>query len=97
MHEKTQLARRDRDAVAGRAADQPARRITITPPVDVFEDSQSVTLWDDLPGVTMERLEVKIHDGTLYIEAGAVVSTPPPGWACNMLKWGNRALRGRSR
>jgi HSP20 family protein len=46
MHEKTQLARRDRDAVAGRAADQPARRITITPPVDVFEDSQSVTLWE---------------------------------------------------
>jgi HSP20 family protein len=81
MHEKTQLARRDRDAVAGRAADPPARRITMTPPVDVFGDSQWVTLWGDLPGVTMERLEVKFHDGTLYIEADAVVPTHRAGLA----------------
>ena len=44
--------------------------------MDIFENSQGVTLWADLPGVTKDRLDVKVHDGTLYIEAQAVVPTP---------------------
>jgi HSP20 family protein len=76
MNEKTQLAERDQDALARRENDQAARRMTITPAVDVFEDSQCVTLWADLPGVSKDKLEVKVHDGNLYIEAEAVVPTP---------------------
>jgi hypothetical protein len=49
MNEKTKLAERDQDALAGRENDQAARRMTITPAVDVFEDSRCVTLWADLP------------------------------------------------
>jgi HSP20 family protein len=75
MNDKTQLAERDRKAIAG-VGDQPTRRMTLTPAVDVVEDSQGITLWADLPGVTTDKLDVKVHDGNLYIEAEAVVPTP---------------------
>jgi HSP20 family molecular chaperone IbpA len=76
MNDTTELATKDETAVGRREDDQSQRRITLTPPVDIFEDSQGVTLWADLPGVTKERLDVKVHDGNLYIEAEAVVPTP---------------------
>ncbi|MFM0125845.1 Hsp20/alpha crystallin family protein [Paraburkholderia sp. RL18-101-BIB-B] len=76
MNDRTQVAERDQKSAARREADQPSRRMTLTPAVDVFEDSQGITLWADLPGVTKDKLEVKVHDGNLYIEAEAVVPTP---------------------
>jgi HSP20 family molecular chaperone IbpA len=76
MNDRTQVAERDQKPVARREGDPPARRMTITPAVDVFEDSQGITLWADLPGVTKDKLDVKVHDGNLYIEAEAVVPTP---------------------
>ncbi|HEX7747460.1 MAG TPA: Hsp20/alpha crystallin family protein [Bordetella sp.] len=75
MNDTTELARKDETA-ALREGDPAQRRITLMPPVDIFENSQGVTLWADLPGVTKDRLDVKVHDGTLYIEAQAVVPTP---------------------
>jgi HSP20 family protein len=50
--------------------------MTLTPAVDIVEDSQGITLWADLPGVKKEKLDVKVHDGNLSIEAEAVVPTP---------------------
>ena len=76
MNDTTELARKDESAVTRREDDQAQRRITLLPPVDIFENSQGVTLWADLPGVTKDRLDVKVHDGNLYIEAEAVVPTP---------------------
>lgn len=76
MNDRTQVAERDPKAVARREGEQAARRMTLTPAVDVFEDSQGITLWADLPGVTKDKLDVKVHDGSLYIEAEAVVPTP---------------------
>jgi HSP20 family protein len=76
MNDRTQVAERDRQTAARREGEQPARRMTLTPAVDVFEDSQGITLWADLPGVTKDRLEVRVHDGNLYIEAEAIVPTP---------------------
>ena len=80
MNDTTQLAaradERGQTAVAHREGDQAGRRVTLTPAVDVFENSQGVTLWADLPGVTKDRLDVKVHDGNLYIEAEATVPTP---------------------
>ena len=76
MNERTQVAGRDQKSVSRREGDQPARRMTLTPAVDVFEDSQGITLWADLPGVTKDKLDVKVHDGNLYIEAEAVIPTP---------------------
>ncbi|RQS21418.1 Hsp20/alpha crystallin family protein [Burkholderia sp. Bp8998] len=76
MTDTTQLAERGQSAVARRDTEQATRRITLTPPVDIYEDSQGVTLWADLPGVTKDKLDVKVHDSSLSIEAEAVVPTP---------------------
>ena len=76
MNEKTQLTGRDQNAVSRNASGRAAPRATLTPAVDVFEDSHGITLWADMPGVTKETLDVKVHDGNLYIEAEAAVPTP---------------------
>ncbi|HEM7874488.1 Hsp20/alpha crystallin family protein [Burkholderia contaminans] len=76
MKDTTQMTERDSSAVARRETEQPVRRMTLVPAVDVYEDSQGVTLWADLPGVTKDKLDVKVHDSSLMIEAEAVVPTP---------------------
>ncbi|MEM5436083.1 Hsp20/alpha crystallin family protein [Paraburkholderia diazotrophica] len=77
MNDNTQLAQRDQNAVTHAEADEAHRRVTLTPAVDIFEDSHSVTLLADLPGVSKEKLDVKVHDGNLTIEAESVVPVPP--------------------
>ncbi|KAI3606220.1 Molecular chaperone (small heat shock protein) [Cupriavidus necator H850] len=52
------------------------RRGTIVPAVDVFEDQTGITVVADLPGVSKDRLDVKVQDGNLVIEAQASVPTP---------------------
>lgn len=76
MNDTTELAKKDQMATARREIDQSQRQITLTPSVDIFENSQGITLWADLPGVTREQLDLKVHDGNLYIEAEAALSTP---------------------
>jgi HSP20 family protein len=75
MNDTTELTQRDTGATA-RRDDEAPRRVTLVPAVDIVEDSHGVTLWADLPGVPRERLDVKVHDGRLFIEAEAVVATP---------------------
>jgi len=70
------MVERDQGAVAQRQEDSPSARLTLLPAVDIFEDSNGVTLWADLPGVTKDNLIVNVHDGNLHIEAQAVVPTP---------------------
>ncbi|RQR46043.1 MULTISPECIES: Hsp20/alpha crystallin family protein [unclassified Burkholderia] len=76
MNDMTKLAERDPSAVTRRDAEQATRRITLTPAVDIYESNHGVTLWADLPGVTKDKLDVKVHDSSLSIEAEAVVPTP---------------------
>ncbi|MBP0588230.1 Hsp20/alpha crystallin family protein [Paraburkholderia sp. LEh10] len=76
MNDTTELTQRDQSTLTRRGDEQSVRRMTITPAVDIFEDGQAVTLWADLPGVTRDKLDVRVHDGNLSIEAEAVVPTP---------------------
>ena len=48
----------------------------LLPPVDVFEDETGITLTADLPGVSKERLGVKVNGDNLLIEGD--VSVPAP-------------------
>jgi HSP20 family molecular chaperone IbpA len=76
MSDTTQLTQREQGAVTRDQREGAARQITVAPAVDVVEDSEGVTLWADLPGVTKDKLNVRVHDSSLSIEAEAVVPTP---------------------
>jgi len=78
MNDTTELVTRTaRSDVAAQPGAQGAQQITrVVPAVDVFEDSRGITLYADLPGVPREKLDVRVQDGSLSIEAEAVVPTP---------------------
>ncbi|AJX32322.1 Hsp20/alpha crystallin family protein [Burkholderia oklahomensis] len=71
MNTSNPVAERQAAAPVRRDAGDAPRTITVTPAVDVYEDRHGVTLWADLPGVPKERLEVKVQDGHLSIDAHA--------------------------
>jgi HSP20 family molecular chaperone IbpA len=75
MNDKTQLTRRDNSALA-QDGSKSTRTAPILPAVDVVEDSHGVTLWADLPGVSRDKLDVRVEGTNLFIEAEAVVPTP---------------------
>jgi HSP20 family protein len=76
MNDTTHITPRSADDTT-RTADTHARRAALIPAVDIVEDSNGITLWADLPGVPREKLDVKVHDARLYIEAEAVVVADP--------------------
>jgi HSP20 family molecular chaperone IbpA len=78
MSDTTQVIEREQQtSVTPRTqAKSVERRATIVPAVDVFEDQTGITVVADLPGVSKDRLDVKVQDGNLVIEAEARVPTP---------------------
>ena len=48
----------------------------LLPPVDIYEDESGITLTADMPGVSKDRLGVKVNGDTLMIEGE--VSVPAP-------------------
>jgi HSP20 family protein len=55
------------------AAPQPPHAV---PPVDVFEDENGITLLADLPGVSRERLNVRVDGESLLVEGTAQADVP---------------------
>lgn len=52
------------------------RLTTLTPPVDIVEDAEGISLITDLPGVSKERLGVRVDSETLTIEGEARLDMP---------------------
>ena len=50
---------------------------SLVPPVDIFEDKNSVTLFADLPGVAKDNLELQIDKETLQIYARPAPAADP--------------------
>jgi len=46
------------------------------PPVDVFEDADGLTLLADLPGVSKERLDIRVERDTLIVEGDVQIPLP---------------------
>lgn len=46
------------------------------PPADIFEDDAGISVQADMPGVSKDRLEVRINSDTLSIEGSAVIAMP---------------------
>ena len=69
MNARTQEITRETDLGAENLA-------ALLPPVDIYEDESGITLTADLPGVSKERLGVKVNGDNLLIEGD--VSVPAP-------------------
>ncbi len=52
--------------------DEPA----LLPPVDVVEDATGITLYADLPGVSRDRLHLRVEGDQMTIEGEAVLPVP---------------------
>lgn len=52
---------------------QPA---ALLPPVDVIEDPTGITLYADMPGVSKDRVRLRIEDGRLQIEGEMSLAVP---------------------
>jgi HSP20 family molecular chaperone IbpA len=76
MTDQTQLTEQGNGQTPTTQRAQQRRRNTITPPVDIFENEFGVALIADLPGVERSALDVRVHDGNLYIEAEARLPAP---------------------
>ncbi|WP_398501869.1 Hsp20/alpha crystallin family protein [Variovorax sp.] len=48
----------------------------LTPPVDVVEDANGITLYADLPGVSRDKLNLHVEADTLTIEAETDLAVP---------------------
>jgi len=76
MNTQTQLAERNLGTIARHGNAQAQKGATIVPAVDIYEDAHGITLWADLPGVSRDRLNVHVQDGSLFIEGEASIDTP---------------------
>jgi HSP20 family protein len=70
MNARTQSA-----ADANRTVDHDNFAVLV-PPVDIYEDETGFTLIADLPGVSKERLGVKVNGDNLTIEGEVSVPSP---------------------
>ena len=48
----------------------------LTPAVDIFESDMGITLLADMPGVSKERLTVRVEGDNLTIEGRALIDVP---------------------
>ena len=59
-----------------RAASEQAAQRAVLPAVDVYEDASGITLLADMPGVSKDRLELRIEGDALSIEGSVQPQTP---------------------
>ena len=62
-------------ASAGQAPGASARP-ALVPPVDIVETDAAITLYADMPGVSRDRLGVRVDGDSLVIDGSAAVETP---------------------
>lgn len=73
----SQLQTSDRREPQQRGANgQENRQPFVVPPVDVYEDETGITLLADLPGVSRDRLGVRVDGESLVLEATASTVQP---------------------
>lgn len=53
-------------------------RTVFMPPIDIYDNEEGLVLLADLPGVTIETLEIQVQDNRLTL-FGRVVATVPEG------------------
>ena len=74
-NDNTAVSKRNETGVT-RSAQSSREEATLTPPVDVIEDSTGITLHADMPGVSKDKLNVHVEGETLVIEGELDLVTP---------------------
>ncbi len=75
MSDKTELTTTQATEVQP-AAEQKRVEQIVRPAVDIFEDDSGITVHADMPGVSKERLAVKVEGDTLSIDGVAEIPMP---------------------
>lgn len=75
MAEKT-VPSVQQEAMAGRREETRAEERYITPPVDIFETKEGLTVVADLPGVDQRNLDVRVAEGILTLQARTSHAAP---------------------
>ena len=72
--DQTEMVKKGQEAARQQEA---ARREgpAITPPVDVCETQEGITLYADMPGVAKDKLSVRVEADTLSIEGEITIAT----------------------
>lgn len=73
MATNTEVTRRGSSAAAQQASGPAAQRTQsaeapIRPPVDIWEDKDGITLCADMPGVSKDRLSLRVDGSNLIVE-----------------------------
>ena len=58
------------------ATPSPETDVVMQPAVDICEDTDGISLWVDMPGVSRDRLDIQVDRDTLVIEGQAQIDTP---------------------
>lgn len=66
----------DGTGTPARTEDRRYAEATLTPPVDVIEDSAGITLYADLPGVPRDKLRLNVESDSLTIEGEIDLAVP---------------------
>ncbi len=56
-----------RSKAASESSEGPLERYVFTPPIDIYDDDNGLVLYADLPGVSLETLELQVQDNKLTI------------------------------
>lgn len=72
MKDKTQVTASESTPARQASEDVP----TLRPPVNVFEDAEGITLEADMPGVSRERLQLRVDQDSLLIEGDIQAAVP---------------------
>ena len=66
----------DNTAVTNAGREQKVPQQALTPAVDIVENDAGITLLADMPGVSKERLTIRVDGENLTIEGAAEVQVP---------------------
>lgn len=76
MSDNTAMTKTGSNAVQGQGQGQKVPQQALMPAVDIVENDNGITLLADMPGVSKDRLTVRVDGENLTIEGSAEVQVP---------------------
>jgi len=68
MNTQTEVMQRDNGSAAAQSRKTPNAESVLRPPVDIYETGEGIVLHADMPGVSKERLSLRVEGNNLLVE-----------------------------